>query len=82
MIYEKLTFTEDQVAKFERVIDKEISKGKNQICLSTGIVSKEMEIFQSYLAFHYPSGSYSPNPHVRNYLVAKNGKKYEKRENW
>jgi len=78
----KPTFTEQEIEKFEKFIDSKISKGYQQICLSTGIVSDEMETLQRYLAFHYPSGSFSPNANFRNYRVAKNGKKYTKRENW
>jgi hypothetical protein len=81
-IYSKPTFTEMQISQFENIIDNQILKGNQQICLSTGIVSKDMELFQSYLAFYYPSGSFSPNANFRNYRVAKNGKKYTKKENW
>jgi hypothetical protein len=80
--YTKPTFTEQEIEKFEKFIDSQISKGNQQICLSTGIVSDEMATFQTYLGFHYPSGSFSPNPNFRNYRVAKNGKKYTKKQNW
>lgn len=80
--YPKPTFTDQEIEKFEKIIDSQISKGNQQICLSTGIVSNEMARFQTYLGFHYPSGVFSPNPNYRNYRVAKNGKKYTKRENW
>ena len=80
--YTKPTFTQQEIEKFEKVIDIQIAKGNNQITLSTGIVSDEIKRFQTYLGFHYPSGVFSPNPNYRNYKVAKNGKKYPKRENW
>ena len=80
--YTKPIFTEQEIEKFEKIIDSQISKGYQQICLSTGIVTDGMARFQTYLGFHYPSGSFSTNPNFRNYRVAKNGKKYTKRENW
>lgn len=80
--YAKPTFTEQEVLKFEKFIDSQILKGNQQICLSTGIVTDEMARLQTYLGFHYPSGSFSTNANLRNYRVAKNGKKYTKRENW
>lgn len=80
--YTKPTFAEQEVLKFENFIDSQISKGNQQICLSTGIVSDEMARLPAYLGFHYPSGSFSNNANFRNYRVAKNGKKYTKRENW
>ena len=80
--YTKPTFTDQEVEKFENFIDSQISKGYQQICLSTGIVSDEMARFQTYLGFHYPSGSFSTNANYEYYRVAKNGKKYTKRENW
>jgi hypothetical protein len=80
--YTKPTFTEQEIEKFEKFIDSQISKGNQQICLSTGIVSDEMARLQTYLGFHYPSGSFSPNSNFRNYRVAKNGKKYTKKQNW
>ena len=80
--YAKPTFAEQEIEKFEKFIDSQISKGNQQICLPTGIVSDEISRLQTYLGFHYPSGSFSSNPNFRNYRVAKNGKKYTKRENW
>ena len=80
--YAKPTFTEQEIEKFEKFIDSQISKGNQQICLSTGIVSDEMARLQAYLGFHYPAGNFSKNPNYRCYRVAKNGKKYTKRENW
>jgi hypothetical protein len=80
--YTKPTFTEQEIEKFEKFIDSQISKGYQQIRLSTGIVSNEMARLQTYLGFYYPSGSFSPNANFRNYRVAKNGKKYTKKENW
>jgi hypothetical protein len=80
--YTKPKFTEQEIEKFEKTIDNQIAKGNQQICLSTGIVSDEMARFQTYLAFHYPSGSFSNNANIRNYRVAKKGKKYNKQENW
>lgn len=80
--YTKPTFTEQEIEKFEKFIDSQISKGNQQICLPTGIVSDEISSLQAYLGFHYPVGSFSSNPNFRNYRVAKNGKKYTKRENW
>jgi hypothetical protein len=80
--YTKPTFTEQEIQKFEKFIDSQISKGNQQICLSTNIVSDEIAKLQTYLGFHYPSGSFSNNPNFRNYRVAKNGKKYTKKENW
>lgn len=82
IIFEKPKFTEHDIEKFEKAIDFQISKGNQQICLSTGIVSDEMARFQCYLNFYYPSGSFSNNPNVRYYRVAKKGKKYNKKENW
>ena len=83
MNLEKPTFTKEQVDMFERAIDKYISKGYYQISTSTGIVSKEIEMFQRYLNFYYPSGTFSKNPNFRNYRITqKNGKKYTKKENW
>ena len=82
MSYPKPKFTEEQVIRFESIIDRKITKGNDQITLSTGIVSDEIAAFQSYLGFHYPSGVFSPNPNYRNYRIAKKGKKYQKRENW
>jgi hypothetical protein len=81
-IYEKPIFTEQEVEKFEKSIDSLISKGNQQICLSTGIVSDEVARFQCYLRFHYPSGNFTNNPNVKYYRVAKKGKKYNKQENW
>ena len=80
--YPKPIFTEQEINSFEKTIDTQIAKGNFQICLSTGLVSDAMARFQLYLGFHYPSGTFSPNPYFRNYKVAKNGKKVEKRENW
>jgi hypothetical protein len=80
--YTKPTFTEQEIEKFEKFIDGQIFKGNQQICLSTGIVTDEMARLQTYLGFHYLAGSYSNNPNFRYYRVAKNGKKYTKRENW
>ena len=80
--YTKPTFTEKEIQKFENVIDNQISKGNQQICLSTNIISDEMQRFQLYLGFHYLTGTFSQNPNVRNYRIAKNGKKYTKTENW
>ena len=80
--YTKPTFTEQEIEKFEQFIDSQISKGNQQICVSTGIVSDEMARLQTYLGFYYPSGSFSRNANFRNYRVAKNGKKYTKTENW
>jgi hypothetical protein len=80
--YTKPTFTEQEIEKFEKFIDSQISKGNQQIRLSTGIVTDEMARLQTYLGFHYPTGSFSTNSNFRNYRVAKNGKKYTKRENW
>lgn len=80
--YPKPNFTDEEIELFEKSIDIQISKGNQQICLSTGIVSDEIARFQTYLAFYYPSGSFSSNPNFRNYRVAKNGKKYTKKENW
>jgi hypothetical protein len=82
MNYEKPIFTEQEVEKFEKFIDNQIAKGNQQIGLSTGIVSNETARLQSYLGFHYPSGSFSNNANVRYYRVAKKGKKYNKQENW
>lgn len=78
----KPIFTEQEISKFENIIDNQILKGNQQICLPTGIVSEEMSLFQSYLNFYYPSGTFSVNPNFRNYRIAKNGKKYLKKENW
>jgi len=78
----KPTFTDQEIERFEKAIDTQIAKGNQQIQLSTGIVSDEIARFQAYLGFYYPSGSFSNNSNVRNYRVAKNGKKYTKRENW
>jgi hypothetical protein len=80
--YTKPTFTEQEIEKFEKFIDSQIFKGNQQIRLSTGIVTDEMARLQTYLGFHYPTGSLSTNLNFRNYRVAKNGKKYTKRENW
>lgn len=78
----KPTFTEQEIEKFEKFIDSQISKGNQQICLPSGIVSDEINRLQTYLGFYYPSGSFSKNAKYRNYRVAKNGKKYTKKENW
>ena len=78
----KPKFTTEEIEKFEKFIDYQISKGYQQIRLSTGIVSEEISRLETYLGFHYPAGSFSNNPHVRYYRVAKYGKKYSKRENW
>jgi hypothetical protein len=80
--YTKPTFTQQEIEKFEKVIDIQIAKGNNQITLPTGIVSDQIQRFATYLGFHYPDGVFSPNPYYRNYKVAKNGKKYTKSENW
>ena len=80
--YTKPTFTTEEIEKFEKFIDAQILKGNQQIRLSTGIVSDEMARLQTYLGFHYPAGSFSNNPNFRYYRVAKNGKKYTKKENW
>lgn len=80
--YTKPKFTTDEIEKFEKFIDAQILKGNQQICLSTGIVSDEIASLQAYLSFHYPAGSFSKNPNFRYYRVAKNGKKYTKKENW
>lgn len=82
MNYVKPIFTEQEINKFEKYIDLQISKGNQQICLPTGIVSDEIARLQCYLSFHYLSGNFSSNPNVRYYRVSKNGKKYSKRENW
>ena len=82
MNYDKPIFTEQEVLRFEQAIDNQIKKGNQQICLSTGIVSNDIARFECYLGFHYPSGTFSPNPNLRYYRVAKNGKKYAKQENW
>ena len=69
--YTKPIFTEQEIEKFEKIIDSQISKGYQQICLSTGIVTDGMARLQTYLGFHYPSGSFSTNPNFRNYRVVK-----------
>ena len=80
--YEKPIFTKKEIETFENAIDIQIKKGNNQITISTGIISDEMQRFSTYLGFHYPSGTFSPNSNFRNYRIAKNGKKYQKKENW
>jgi hypothetical protein len=76
------TFSEDEVRKFEESIDIHISKGFSQVSISTGIIPKELSRFQCYLAFYYRTGSFSPSGNVKNYLVAKKGKKLRKIENY
>ena len=80
--YEKPTFTHQEVERFEKFIDTQIGKGKQQIGISTGFISDDTQRLQTYLAFYYPSGSFSPNFNCRNYRIAKNGIKYIKKENW
>ena len=81
--YEKPIFTTQEVENFENAIDKKIAKGYTQISISTNcFISDSMQRFQTYLAFYYPSGTFSKNHIVRNYRVTKNGKKYSKKENW
>ena len=80
--YAKPIFTIDEIEKFEIFIDKQIAKGFMQISISTSFISDEMQRLQTYLGFYYASGSFSRNHNVRNYRVAKNGKKYSKKENW
>lgn len=80
--YDKPTFNESDVLKFEQFIDTQIKKGNMQITISTGLIGPETQKFASYLSFYYPSGSFNHNPNFRNYRIAKNGKKYVKKENW
>ena len=82
MTYPKPTFTAEEIQIFEKAIDVQISKGNQQIGIKTGIMSDEMQRFATYLGFYYPSGSFVPSGNYRNYRIAKNGKKYTKRENW
>ena len=82
MIYEKPIFTDAEIVTFERTIDGQIKKGNMQISLSTSFLSDEMQRFYTYLGFYYPSGTFNKSGNIRNFKVAKNGKKYAKKENW
>jgi len=82
MIYDKPKFTEVEIATFEKAIDNQIKKGNFQISISSSFISDAMQRFQTYLGFHYPSGSFVPSGNRRNYRIAKKGKKYAKQENW
>ena len=81
---ERPIFTAQEVELFERSIDKAISNGYQQITLSTNYIGlkEDMRRYYLYLGFYYPAGSFSPNPYYRNIRIAKNGKKYQKKENW
>ena len=80
--YPKPTFSEEEIIYFENIIDDQIAKGNQQISINTGIISDKMQRFATYLGFHYPSGTFVPSGNYKNYRIAKNGKKYAKRENW
>jgi len=82
MTYDKPIFTEVEIARYERTIDGQIKKGNMQIPLSTSFLTDEMQRFATYLGFHYPSGTFVPSGNYRYYRIAKNGKKYPKKENW
>lgn len=84
MIQQKPIFTDSEIVIFERSIDKAIANGDQQARISTNynFLSLEMQRFVTYLDFYYPSGSFSKNPYWRYVRIAKNGKKYEKKENW
>jgi hypothetical protein len=80
--YPKPIFTAEEIEKFEIAIDNQIAKGFMQITISTNFLNDSIQRFSTYLNFYYPSGTFSKNANVRNYRVAKNGKKYFKKENW